>query len=229
MLEIVFSPTWFYGKDILIDIFSIIVLTLISTFSIKCYNLNKKNKNYLWLGISFTALATSFLFKILTNFTIYYNVISTKQIGQLTFSYATTKASNILFSIGFMAYIVLTLTAFIILYEIYKTKNSKQETAILIYLMAIITYFTTSKYFLFHLTCFIILSIITYTHFNNYHKNKKSKILTQSFSIIAMSQLIFIFVGLDKNFYVIAEMVQFIGYSLLLTTFIGVIKNAKKR
>ncbi len=231
MLEILFSPKWFYGKDILIDIFSIIVLSLIATFSIKYYKINKINKNYLWFGISFITLALSFLFKILTNFTIYYNVINTEKLGLLTFSYNTIQTSNILFSIGFLSYIVLTLLSFLILYEIYETKHSKQNILLTLYFIIIITYFTTSKYFVFHLTAFLLLFFITLNYFKNYHKNKKttSKFLVLSFSIITLSQLFFIFINLNKLLYVFAELIQFIGYLLLLITFIGVIKNAKKK
>lgn len=231
MLEILFSPKWFYGKDILIDIFSIIVLSLIATFSIKYYKMNKKNKNYFWFGISFITLALSFLFKILTNFTIYYNVIDTEKLGLLTLSYNTIRSSDILFSIGFLSYILLTLLSFLMLYEIYKAKHSKQNILLTLYFIITITYFTTSKYFIFHLTAFLFLFLITLNYFKNYLKNKKttSKFLVLSFAIIALSQLFFIFVELNNLLYVFAESIQFIGYLLLLITFMGAIKNAKKK
>jgi len=221
MLKILFSPQWFYGKDIVIDIFSIIVLTLIAIFSLKYYKINKK-QNHLWFAISFATLAIAFLFKILTNFTIYYKIINTETLGILTLSYETIHASDILFTIGFLFYIFLSLTSLFILYEIYQKKHSKQNIIIILFFIATTTYFTTSKYFLFHLTSFFLLILIT----RNYYKNNSSKILTTSFTIITISQLFFIFITINPIFYVTAEIIQFVGYILLLTTFIGVIKNA---
>lgn len=231
MIELVFSPKWFYGKDIVIDIFSIIVLALISVFSIKSYKLNKKNKNYLWFGTSFITLGVSFLFKILTNFTIYYNVIDTKTLGFFTFTYKTIQTSDILFSIGFLCYMFLTLLGFFILYEIYQKKHLKQDILLILFFIIVISYFSTSKYFIFHLTSFLFLLLISTNYLENYHKKRKitSKLLALSFLIITLSQLIFIFVNLNKLFYVIAELIQLVGYILLLFTFIGVLKNAKKK
>jgi hypothetical protein len=231
MLKLVFSPKWFYGKDIIIDIFSIIVLLLIATFSIKCYNLNKKNKNYFWFAFSFILLSISFLFKILTNFTIYYNIISTKKLGLFILTYKTTVTSDILFSIGFLGYTLFGLLGLFILYEIYQKSVQKQHLILSLFFILIISYFGTSKYFVFHLTSLLLLSFITISYYRNYlkKKTKTSKSLWISFSIITISQLVFIFVNLNELFYVLAEIIQLIGYILLLTTFIGVVKNAKKK
>jgi len=230
MFWLVFSPKWFYGKDIVIDFFSIAVLSLIAVFSLKYYKINKKNKNYLWFAISFILLSISFLFKILTNFTIYYNIVDTKKLGFFTFSYRTVVTSDILFSLGFLFYILLTLLGFFVLYAIYQKKYNKKDILLEIYFIIIISYFSISKYFVFHMTSFVFLALITFNYFKNYpKKNKNSKILAWSFLIITISQLIFIFVMLTKLFYVIAEVIQLIGYIVLLTVFIKVVKNAKKK
>jgi len=231
MLEIVFSPKWFYGKDIIIDIFSLLVLSLIAIFSIKYYRINKKNKNYFWFAISFIILAVSFLFKILTNFTIYYNVLNTERLGFFTFTYKTIATSDILFSVGFFFYMFLSLLGFFILYKLYQKNYLKQNILLILYFILIITYFGTSRYFVFHLTSLLLLLFITLNYLKNYFKKKKitSKLLVLSFLIITLSQLFFIFVSLNKLFYVIAELIQLVGYVLLLITFIGVVKNAKKK
>ena len=44
MIDIVFSPQWFYGKDIIIDIFSAVVLFVIAAFGLKYYLIKKRNK-----------------------------------------------------------------------------------------------------------------------------------------------------------------------------------------
>lgn len=230
MIELVYSPQWFYGKDIIIDIVSIFVLFLIGFFAIKCYRMNKKNKNYLLLAISFFTLAASFIFKILTNFTIYYKIIEIKNIGVVTLTYQTIKSTNTLFFIGFMLYRILTLIGLYILYSIY-TKQTKSNMFLIIFLIIISTYFSQSAYYIFHLTSLILLILITMQYWDIYKKNKliPSKMLVFSFAIIAISQIIFMFVHLNQLLYVISEIVQLIGYISLLIAFILVLKHGKKR
>src|SRR3989338_1029488 len=97
MIELVYSPNWFHGKDIIIDTVSIVVLSLIAFFSIRCYRIDKENKNYLYLAISFIVIAFSFLFSIITNFTIYYKSIETANLGFLTLTYQAMRSTDILF------------------------------------------------------------------------------------------------------------------------------------
>jgi TRAP-type C4-dicarboxylate transport system permease small subunit len=92
MVEFLFGPAWFNGTDILIDLLSVIVLFLIGLFSFRFYKINPTKKNYKQLGISFFIISLSFAFKILTNFTIYYNVIETHRVGLMALTYNETGA-----------------------------------------------------------------------------------------------------------------------------------------
>jgi len=230
MYKVGFSPQWFHGIDIIIDIFSIIVLLSIAFFSLRNYKFNKRNKNYFWFALAFFSLAFSFLFKILTNFTIYYNILNTRTLGFLTFTYRTIATTDILFTIGFLFYMFLSLFGFLILYRVYNKNSGGRTFVLLIYFILAITYFSTSRYFVFHLTSLILLFFVTGAYFRNYFKNKKrnSQFLAISFLVIALSQLFFIFVNMHKVIYAIAELIQLGGYLLLLLSFIGVIKNVKK-
>ncbi len=67
-----FSPQWFYGKDLVFDVISIIVLFLISYFSFQCYRLNKQNKRQGILSTSFLIIAIGFLAKVIVNYVIYF-------------------------------------------------------------------------------------------------------------------------------------------------------------
>ncbi|MBD3164556.1 hypothetical protein GF323_05100 [Candidatus Woesearchaeota archaeon] len=230
MIELVYSPKWFYGKDIIIDIVSIFVLSLIAFFSLKYYSLYRKKRNYLTLGISFIIIAASFLFKILTNFTLYFKVFETRQLGFVTLTYQTLRSTNTLFFIGFLLYRILTLLGLYLLYNIYQ-KDSRSTIFLVIYLLLISSYFSQSEYFIFHLTALILLILITLYYIRNYRKNKNktSRLLMSSFAIIAASQIFFIFVRANLILYVVAEIIQLIGYVALLITFIMVLKHAKKK
>jgi len=230
MIELVYSPKWFYGKDIAIDVVSIFVLSLIAFFSMQYYKLNKRNKKHLFLSISFFLIALSFLFKIATNFTIYYRMLETRHFGFFTLTYSASKSSNVLFFIGFLMYRMLMLLGFYILYSIY-IKQNKVNIFLIIYLILISTYFSRSAYYIFHLTAIILLIIVSFKYLKNYRKTKHNtnRWLLYSFVLIAVSQIIFVFIKIHAIFYVIAELIQLLGYIGLLITFIKVLKDGKKK
>jgi len=230
MIELIYSPKWFYGKDIIIDIISIIILLLIAYFSLKYYNMNKKNKNYLFFSVSFGLIALSFIFKIITNFTLYYSAIETKQIGLFTLTYNYFQSTSVLFTIGFLFYRILMLIGLFILYSIY-SKPNLMYSLFIIYLLLISSYFSRSAYYVFHLTSLLILLGITIQYLYNYKKNhrKTNKWLLYSFSLITLSQIVFVFIGINSLFYVIAEGIQLFGYIALVITFIKVLIDGKKK
>ena len=229
MIQVVYSPKWFYGKDIIIDSISLLVLLLIAFFSFKYYKI-KKNKNHIYLGFSFCLIALSFLFKILTNFTVYYNVLETHNFGLLTLTYQTTKVSEILFYAGFLAYRLLMLVGLYMLYSIY-VKQPKSNILLVIFFILVSTYFSQSAYYIFHLTALFLLALITVHYCKNYFntKNKSTKILASSFGIITLSHLFSMLANLSTRFYVIAEVVQLVGFAVLLASFLMVLSHGRKK
>ncbi|HLC61818.1 MAG TPA: hypothetical protein VJI52_02270 [Candidatus Nanoarchaeia archaeon] len=231
MIQVVYTPQWFYSKDLLIDTVSAFVLLLIASFAVRYYKLNKKNKNYLYLAGSFFLIALSFLFKILTNFTIYYKVFVTRHLGDFILTYPTIQVSNILFLAGFLFYRLLTLLGLYMLYSIHQKNQSKSNIFLMVFFILILTYFSELEYFIFHIVALALLALITLQYYRTYRKNKQpaSKFVTASFAIIGVSQIFSIFVFYNNVYYVIAELIQLVGYLILLMTFIRVLRDAKKK
>lgn len=229
MVQVVYSPKWFYGKDIVIDLVSIGVLLLIAFFSFRSYKI-RKNRNYIYLAASFTVLALSFLFRILTNFTVYYKVLETRDLGYITLTFHTIKTSEALFIVGFFVYRLLNILGLYILYSIYQ-KQPKSNIFFIIYLILISTIFNSLAYHIFHLTSFILLILITKQYIQNYfkNKNKATKMIAFSFGVITSSEIFFGLVTVSTRFYVIAEIIQLIGYILLLGTFFMVLMHGRKK
>ncbi len=228
MINLVYSPKWFYGKDIAIDIISSIVLFLIAFFSYKYYRLGKKRNNIL-LSASFSLIGLSFLFKILTNFTIYYTKIRQSHFGFFIYSYKTVELSNFPFYFGFFMYRFLTLFGLYLLYSIY-TKQRKTDMLIVVYLLFTTTLFGMASYYVFHVSAFILLSIITSHYFRNSRKTESitNRMLSYSFLVISISQVLFVFIAF-KTMYAVAEAVQLIGYLMLLITLFMVLTYGKKK
>jgi hypothetical protein len=229
MLHIVYSPQWFYGKDIAIDLVSIFVLLLVAYFSINYYKI-KKNKNYLYLASSFGTIAIAFIFKILMNFKIYYHAIETKKIGFLTLTYRTVESSDTLFFLGFLLFQILTLLGLYMLYSLYH-KQSKSNHLLIIALIIGLTYFSYSTYYIFHMASFMILTLILIQYLNNYIDKRYSStiMMTISLGAITFSQVLFMLIGLNTTLYVAAEITQLFGYTGILATLIMVLKSGSKK
>lgn len=231
MTQVVISPNWFATPDIVILGFSVITLLLIAAFSLKFYFFKKKeHKNYLYFAASFLLLAVSFLWKIATDITIYYNIIKTKQVGLFTFTYHTLRAEKILFVIGHFAHYLLMLLGLYILYVVLNRKSTMNHLLIL-YFIVMTTIFSNFSYFIFHLTAFVLLLGISYRYYLICKKNKRNltKLIFISFSIITASQILYMFVRLWGNIYAAAQIIQLVGFVLLLVAFIWVLKNGKKK
>ena len=130
MVELIFSPNWFYGKDIGIDIVSIITLLIITLFSYRLYKLSKEQKYGLYT-LGFFALTLSFIFKIFTNFELYYNTIQTQNNGLISFTYHVANISNIPFFTGFIGYRALTFIGLFLLYLVYYKERTDRVTILL--------------------------------------------------------------------------------------------------
>lgn len=229
MIEVIFTPKWFYGKDIIIDIVSIGILFLIAYFTFRFY-LISKNKKYFFLTTSFSLIGMSFIFKIVTNFTLYFPIEVTKRLGFITYTVQALKATDTLFFIGYFLYRICTLIGLYLMVAIYK-KQTRSSIFLVIYLLILSTFFSQNKYYVFHVTALIMLSIISYELYQlgSSKKIQTSRYLAYSFMIITFSNLLFIYIQINPLLYVIAEFIQLLGYSLLLITFFKVLNHGKEK
>jgi hypothetical protein len=230
MIQFITSPDWFLGKDLLIDMLSVIVLFLIGFFSLRSYRINPTKKTFVQLAASFFIISVSFLFKVLTNFTLYLNVLQTHQIGQYSFTYQFLQPTDILFTIGSLIYRILTLIGLYLLYSIYNPQPRSSKW-LSIFLIVIAMYFSQESYYIFHLTSLFLLVLITSRYYTNLKETKShsARLLAISFFVITLSHLGFCFIMLNPLLYVIAELIQLIGYIILLITFIRVLRDGKKK
>jgi hypothetical protein len=230
-LDFVYSPPGFYGKDIAIDIISAIVVLLIGVFAFRNFLLDKKNYRHLLLSAAFVILGGSFFIKILTNILSHHSVGISRYLTGLLIPDIIPNYS-LLPALGFLLYASLTLFGFYTLYTLTSPKDIiSSDYLIIAYFIIISTYFARFNYFLFYVTAFLFLLMISRRYFLSYKKNNyhNTLFLCISFGIIALSQFVFIFTSSNHSLYVAAEIIQLIGYLFLLYTFIMVLRNAKKK
>ncbi|MFH1211648.1 MAG: hypothetical protein V1659_01845 [Candidatus Woesearchaeota archaeon] len=231
--ELVYSPNWFFGKDIIIDIVAVIVLLLIGFVSIKNYSLlGKTNKKHLFFGISFVLIAISIIAKITTNFTLYYHKYEiVQQIKNVIIVQQTSQASMFLFLLGFLVYHMFMLWGLYGVFATISNESKKSNIALAVFLIAVLTYFTNQLYYIFHLVSFFLIVLIIIRYQQNYlnNRNSSTKYLLIGFILLAISQVAFIFEKLSSIIYVAAEIIQLIGFLMLLITLLLVFKHGKKK
>ena len=85
-------------------------------------------------------------------------------------------------------------------------------------------------YYIFHVTALVLLIFITKNYYEIYKKNKflNTKILILAFSMLSLSQLLFILSKLSLV-YVTGNIIELISYIILLVLIVRVLKHDKKK
>jgi hypothetical protein len=218
----------FYGIDSIIEFLIIIVACIISLYSHKIYKIVKE-ENYKYFSWAFLFIAVSFLFKILSNFTIMDRV---KIVG-VNFVYTIFAQSRYMPIIDFFSFIfykTFHLIGFLILFLILTKTNKKDKIALYIYLSIITILFSIYFNFVFHMTLVIILLILTLHFHDNYkeHKNTNTLLVYSAFVIILISHFVFVFSDMNSIFYMVGEGSLLIGFLCLLINHIKIRLYFKK-
>ncbi|MBI2572821.1 hypothetical protein HYV86_03100 [Candidatus Woesearchaeota archaeon] len=223
-----FTPGWFSGPDLVIDIVSAAVLTLLCIVAFRYYRCSNQKRDYLWFAIATGLLSLSFLAKIFTNFNLYQHIWATKTVGVYTYLYHGVRTSESFLFTTTLLYHLLTLLGLYVLFLLYYKKQPMASIILTTLLLFITVYFTHNTYFIFHLISLLLLTFIIIHYYHTAQKDKLGKMIFWSFSIIALSQLLFIFLEINNILYPIAEGIQLIGYILLLISIIMVRSYGRK-
>jgi len=224
----VFSPEWFYGFDSVIELIAIIICVLLVYYSYKCFKLTKENK-YLYFSTAFLSLTFAFIAKIAGTLAIYKPTITRSAVGYSIHKTFTGITPIYINSLALIAYIFFILLGFMILFLIISrlTWKNQRVVALLVYFVFLATWISVVHYQLFHLTSFVFLLLITYSYYANYKevKGEKAGFVVIAFAILLVSQAFFVFAIYSGIVYVLAELLQLLGFVYLLIPFILIFKK----
>ncbi|MCK4670031.1 MAG: hypothetical protein KAT43_02415 [Nanoarchaeota archaeon] len=227
MLRFLYSPVWFYNIDSIFEFVTVIIAILVAVYSYKCYKLSG-DKKYKWFSMSFAAIGLGFLAKILTNFTLYHEVVKTKAIGLIIITSRFIQKDVFFISTTTFFYHFLILLGLLGIYLIlYKTFKQKQDIFILSFLIFISTIGSHYRYQVFHVTAIVLLFFIFRKFYQNYKKKltKNTFYVAMAFCLLLISQILFLFLGLDVQLYVLGEVIQVVGFVLLLVAYITIFRK----
>ena len=229
MVKIVPTPDWFLGKDVLIETFSFVVLFLFSFLSIKNYRVNR-NRRFLYLGVGFGLIALAQLAAVITKLVLYYDIGPSQNIGQAIITSQLLSSVDIFYYAGFFFQSFLTLCGLYIIYRLPRKKKSVGDYFLVVYFILLSSILSSEFYYLFYITSLFLLVLITNNYYEVYKKTKfvNTMILVVAFSMLTLSQLIFIFSTIDALFF-LASVIELISYLGLLFLVIKILKHGEKK
>jgi len=228
-MKIVFTPDWFLGADIFIELFSFAILSLFFILSIKNYKMSR-NKNSFFLGVGFLLIAFAEIFTILTKLVLYYDTSFTQQVGQMIVTYNIVKSVDIFYYIGFFLHKFFTLMGLYIIYKIPSKKGTAEDFVLVVFFIILSSLFSNIFFYIFHITALLMIGLIISSYREVYRKNKSknTNLLVISFGLLALSHIIFIMSNLNV-LYVIGQSIQLVSYIILLVLIIRITKHGKKK
>ncbi len=231
-MKIVLTPDWFIGKDLPIYFISLVVLIIISVLAIRSYKLNKKNKGLLNLGIGFGLIALATLAGVFTKLVLYYDIGPAQAIGQAIITSQIFSSVDVFYYLGFFFHNLLFLIGLYIIYRVPKKRLNLGDYVLTLYLLALSALLSVNEgfFYLFNLTSLILLTLIIKHYYKIYKENKfaNTKLLLIVFSILALSNFIYIFSQLEI-LYVLANIIEILSYVILLFLIIRILKHGEKK
>ena len=228
----IFSPKWFYGFDSIIELIAITVSVLLVYYSYNCFKLTKENK-YLYFSTAFLSITFGFIAKIIGTLAIYRPSITRSAIRSTIHQTFTSLTPSYINALAFIVHYFFMLLGFMILFLIISgiTWKNKKIVSLLLFFVFLATWISAIHYQLFYVTSFVLLLLITYSYYNNYReiKSEKAKFVAIAFCILLVSQAFFVFIIYSRTIYVLAELIQLLGFLYLLIPFILIFKKKPKK
>lgn len=227
MVDVLFSPRWFFGIDAIFESIAIITTAFLSFYAYRLYRFTRKI-THKYFSLSFFLLSLAFLAKVLTNLLLYFPNLREMSVGFILDKYYLFNQTNFVFAIGTTTFRFLMLAGLLGIFWIIGKSREKNKILLLIYFIAVISAVSIFSvvaleiviplYPIFHTTAALLLAYISYFYYSNYFtKRKKATFyIFLSFLFLCLSQLIFNLIVLDLRIYVVAELLQLSGYFLLL-------------
>lgn len=226
MLRFASAPPWFYSYGAAFDIISAVVTLLIAVYGLKLYKFSGEQRHK-YFSLSFFMITISLVFKSFSNFVQSPEAIVGQIVWPITLPGLTSQPMP--FMAAYLGYRLFMLVGLLGIYSIvYKIKGKGMWIAL--YLILVVTLFSTSTYLLFYTTAFLFLITITRYYYKNYVRLRtiQSCMVFAAFVLITAGQLLFLAISYKLYSYVIGEVLQLFGYLLLLFSYLGlVVKNGK--
>jgi hypothetical protein len=200
------GPKWFFGADASLEAFAALIAFLVAVAALRVYRMTREKK-YAYFTGSMILLTLSFLSRAVTD-ALLENIIFT----------IPNEQAGLVFFIGYVAHILLALTAYILLILVTHKITDKRVIALL-FLIMVPSLLLSGSYFLsFYGLSAIFLAFISIAFYQNYRKVCKASacMVFLAFALLAIAQILFLVEAFYDPLYVAAHVTQGAGYLVLL-------------
>ena len=215
-----FSPEWFFGYDIVLELLFMLIILSVSYYSLKVYKVSGQREAKLF-SLAFFFIAASYFVQSV----VIFSIISTlNQTMSLALKLMRVEAINIT---GFFFQRFLFLLGLVtLIYMILKVKD-RGLYFLLVILTVIPLLLVPDISFTFYLLSSIFLVYISSHYLVNYfrHKQKKTLLVLTAFLFLLFGSIHFIFSVNHSLFYVIGHFLELIAYALILINLLLVVRK----
>lgn len=215
-----FSPEWFFGYDVVLELLFVAIILSVAFFSLKIYKLSGQRQAKLF-SLSFFFIAGSYLIQSIVNFSI---ISTLNQTISAAFRFIGVDMINIT---GFFLQRFLFLLGLVTLVYMTLKFKSKRLYSLLVILTIVPLLLTANMSYTFYLLSSIFLMYIVFHYFRAYLRKKQTKTLFVliAFTFLLFGSIHFIFSIFNSLYYVLGHFLELIAYALILINLISVIKK----
>ncbi len=220
MSVIVYSPSWFFGIDALLQSVAVIVSLMLSMAAYRIYSIMRESK-FLYFSVSFVLISFSYIVKILTDLFVY-NRIMLEQRPMIDLVVHNFSAIEFVSLFGNLAHRFLLLLGFLMLIIILLDIFDRRVVFLLVYFTFIVSVFSAWSFILFQTTVTVFAGTLALYYLFNYIDNQKRVIFYSllGFSLVFLAQISFMFTFFfERRMFVMGHMFQTIGFIMLFVTY----------
>lgn len=206
-----FSPSWFFGYDVVLEIFFAIISLMIGLFAYRIYKITEKKRIWLF-GIAFVLIGTSYIFQSILNFFILSELNANICSSIKVMTVAQFDMMGMTAHMTFM-------TAGLVMLAYMTFRTEKTSALWLLQLISFAAIFTSrNEIFMFFIvsSIYILYLAIHYLHYYLIKKESKILLVFSAFVLLAIANLQFLFAVDRSLFYVIGHILEFFSYLLIL-------------
>ncbi|MFW6286064.1 MAG: hypothetical protein ACOC16_02985 [Nanoarchaeota archaeon] len=220
MVLLHFSPPWFYGYDILLEFFFMIISFIVGTFAFYIYR-KTKQRSVKYFSIAFYFISLSYLIQTLINIVLFLNMTE-KIYCNLTNPFIITLSN--LAKITHIFFLIVGLG--IILFTTFR-EDKKRLLTLFILMPLLIIFLSSNLLYMFYLISSIYLAFISWNYILNFVKTKKFKtfLVAVAFLFLFFGSFHFLLSVNHQVFYAIGLFLELLAYILILTNLYLIIKK----
>ncbi|MFH1848659.1 MAG: hypothetical protein ABH879_00570 [archaeon] len=208
------SPGWFYGYDVILEMFYAIISLAVAALAFRIYR-KTSQRNVGLFGASFFLIGTSYLIQSIINFLII------SEINENICQAIKIQSVFVFNYLGMLVHVFFMTAGLSVL--VYLT--CRQEKARMLFLLMGISlsgiFLSRNITYAFYLFSTMFLSVICWHFISNHMRNKKSKTMLTAvaFLFLLFGNLHFIVSVNHGLFYVIGHLLGLVAYLLILTNY----------